>query len=63
MKLGTIIKLPDGRVGTITENSLWGHGGVWGEITIPETVQDAIMRCDSSDLVNGERTEDYTPTF
>ncbi|KKN66127.1 hypothetical protein LCGC14_0474170 [marine sediment metagenome] len=31
MKLNTVIKLPDGRVGTICWNHLDGAGGVWGE--------------------------------
>ena len=31
MKLGTIIKLPDGRVGTICWHHLDGYGGVWGQ--------------------------------
>ena len=31
MKLNTIIKLPDGRVGTICWNNLDGSGGVWGK--------------------------------
>ena len=30
MKLNTIIKLPDGREGTICWNHLDGFGGVWG---------------------------------
>ena len=30
MKLGTIIKLPDGREGTICYHNLDGYGGVWG---------------------------------
>lgn len=30
MKLGTIVKLPDGRVGTIVFNSLIGVGVKWG---------------------------------
>lgn len=30
MKLGTIIELPDGRIGTICWNHLDGSGGVWG---------------------------------
>lgn len=30
MKLNTIIKLPDGRIGTICWNNLDGSGGVWG---------------------------------
>jgi hypothetical protein len=33
MKLNTIIKLPDGRIGTICYNYLDGIGGVWGEQT------------------------------
>lgn len=31
MKGGTVIRLPDGRVGTICYNNLDGVGGVWGE--------------------------------
>jgi hypothetical protein len=31
MKLNTIIKLLDGRIGTICYNNLDGVGGVWGE--------------------------------
>lgn len=31
MKLNTIIKMPDGRIGTICWNHLDGEGGVWGE--------------------------------
>lgn len=31
MKLNTVIKLPDGRIGTLCWNHLDGEGGVWGE--------------------------------
>ena len=31
MKLGTIIRLPDGRIGTICWHHLDGYGGVWDE--------------------------------
>ena len=31
MTLNTLIKLPDGRIGTICYNCLDGAGGVWGE--------------------------------
>lgn len=31
MKLNTIIKLPDGRIGTICYNHIDGSGGVWGK--------------------------------
>ncbi len=31
MKLNTLIRLPDGRIGTICWNHLDGAGGVWGE--------------------------------
>ena len=31
MKCGTVIRLPDGRVGTIVWHHLDGYGGVWGE--------------------------------
>ena len=30
MRPGTIIRLPDGRIGTICYNNLDGEGGVWG---------------------------------
>jgi hypothetical protein len=33
VKLNTVIKLPDGRVGTICWNNLDGSGGVWGRHT------------------------------
>jgi hypothetical protein len=41
LKAGTIIKLPDGRVGTITYRHLDGEGGVWGEADVREAAQDA----------------------
>ena len=31
MKLNTVIKLPDGRIGTICYYNIDGCGGVWGE--------------------------------
>lgn len=31
MDLNTVIRLPDGRVGTICWHHLDGYGGVWGE--------------------------------
>lgn len=30
MRLGTVIRLPDGRVGTICWRHLDGEGGIWG---------------------------------
>ena len=33
MKLNTLIKIPDGRIGTICYNHLDGEGGVWGRHT------------------------------
>lgn len=33
MKLNTIVKLPDGRIGTICYHNLDGSGGVWGQHT------------------------------
>lgn len=38
MKLNTIIKLPDGRIGTICYNYLDGSGGIWGkhELKMPK---------------------------
>jgi len=40
---GDVIRLPDGRVGTITYKWLDGCGGVWGELDlsdVPETIND-----------------------
>ena len=31
MRAGTIIELPDGRIGTICWHNLDGYGGIWGE--------------------------------
>ena len=31
MKAGVVIKLPDGRIGTLCYSNLDGEGGVWGE--------------------------------
>jgi len=31
MKLNTVVKLPDGRIGTICHHFLDGNGGVWGK--------------------------------
>lgn len=33
MKLNTVVRLPDGRIGTICYNHLDGAGGVWGRKT------------------------------
>jgi hypothetical protein len=40
MKAGTLIKLPDGRDGTVVYNSLDGVGIIWGHKTVDV---DAIM--------------------
>jgi len=40
MKAGTIIKLPDGRIGTIVYNGLDGEGIKWGKHNI--TIHDII---------------------
>jgi len=37
MKPNTIIRLPDGRIGTICYNHLDGMGGVWGIHKFPES--------------------------
>ncbi len=38
MKLNTVVRLPDGRIGTICYNFLDGVGGVWGrhDFQMPE---------------------------
>ena len=35
MKPGTIIKLPDGRIGTIVYHGLTGYGFIWGKHEVP----------------------------
>lgn len=40
MKAGTIIQLPDGRIGTLVYNGLDGRGIKWGRHTVTE--QDLI---------------------
>lgn len=40
MKGGTIIKLPDGRVGTICYHNLDGYGGIWGKHDFSRTPQN-----------------------
>ena len=38
MKLNTLVKLPDSRIGTICYNHIDGVGGIWGKhtFTMPE---------------------------
>lgn len=43
MKLGTLVKLPDGRVGTVCFNSLTGYGIRWGQVEFTEEEVEAIM--------------------
>lgn len=40
MRGGTVIRLPDGRVGTVCYNNLDGVGGVWGERDFSGTNQN-----------------------
>lgn len=43
LRAGTVIRLPDGRIGTICYHHLDGHGGVWGKhdfIGIPLNFDD-----------------------
>jgi len=35
MRPGTIVKLPDGRVGTVTYHGLDGYGIIWGKHEVP----------------------------
>ena len=37
MKAGTVIELPDGRIGTICWHHLDGYGGVFGKIEITDS--------------------------
>jgi hypothetical protein len=34
MKPGTIVRLPDGREGTVVYNGLIGYGIVWGRVSV-----------------------------
>lgn len=40
MKLGTVVKLPDGRIGTICWHHLDGYGGVWGVRDFSHVTED-----------------------
>lgn len=40
MKGGTIIRLPDGRIGTITWNNLDGQGGIFGRHDFSDVPQN-----------------------
>lgn len=47
MKAGTIIKLSDGRIGTVNYHQLDGYGILWGEQKVDESdnlVPDAMLR-------------------
>jgi len=43
MKPGTIIKLPDGRIGTVVYHGLDGYGIIWGAHTVP--VEKILETC------------------
>ena len=55
MKAGTIIQLPDGRVGTVVYNSLDGVGIKWGRHTI--TMDD--IQGHGGLFENDEASDDY----
>ena len=43
MKPGTIVRLPDGREGTVVFNGLTGYGIIWGRRTLDEADLAAIF--------------------
>jgi len=53
MKPGTIIELPDGRVGTVVYHGLYGYGIKWGQWVVP--VERILRLCP---LFNEEIPED-----
>ena len=56
---GTIIKLPDGRIGTVVYSSLEGYGIIWGKHQVP--VQKLLESCPLFDEENDPEVEKYTP--
>jgi len=59
MKPGTIIKLPDGRIGTIVYHSLTGYGFIWGQHTVP--TEKLLESCPLFDGENDPDVEKYQP--
>lgn len=53
MKAGTIIRLPDGREGTVVYNSLCGVGIKWGRHRLTADDLDAIMNGDGNTVKSG----------
>lgn len=43
MKLGTHVRLPDGRIGTVCFNSITGVGIRWGRVMFSEEEAETIM--------------------
>ena len=44
LKQGTVVKLPDGRIGTAVYNGLDGYGIAWGIHQEPFPVAEAMLR-------------------
>lgn len=64
-KLGTIIELPDGRIGTVVFNGLSGVGIRWGRLEVTEEIRE-LYRGSTADLFTGfddadPRWKDWEP--
>jgi len=57
MKAGTIIRLPDGREGTVVYHGLGGYGIQWGRIKV--TVEDIEDAMQGANTLFGEPPDDY----
>ena len=57
MKAGTIIRLPDGREGTVVLHSLGGYGIMWGRVAVTlDDIQDAMR---GTNPLFGDAPDDY----
>ena len=57
MKAGTIIRLPDGREGTVVYHGLGGYGIQWGRIRV--TVEDIEEAMQGANTLFGNAPDDF----
>ena len=55
MKAGTIVRLPDGRVGTAVYNGLDGVGIKWGRHSLSEEDLQQIFRGDGNTMIGRDK--------
>lgn len=60
MKPGTIVRLPDGREGTVVFHGLTGYGIVWGRRALTQRELDAIIGSVSLEIGVEKRHDDLS---